>query len=469
MAWYEFWNWEWPWGFEHGRAPATHRGTSGDDTISGTGGDDYIEGYGGNDWLTGNGGGDVLDGGGGIDSALYHDSTVGVVVNLATQRGYRGSAEGDWLRNIEHVYGSYYYDTITGDDGSNDLYGLSGSDVLNGGGGVDGLAGGEGADYLDGGADADYLEGGEGLDTAEYTYSPEAVFVSLTHNVGAYGDAWGDTFSSIENLTGSSYDDNLWGDEFNNRLWGSGGNDTLMGYGGRDHLYGVDGVDTLYGMEGDDMLDGGVGADNMIGNAGSDTYFVDNVSDSVTESGGQGIDEVLSNVSWTLTAGADVETLRTTSDAGTAAINLTGNANGNAVRGNAGNNIINGGDGRDELTGLGGQDAFLFNTALNSATNVDRVTDFNVADDTIWLDPTIFLSSLTPGSSVAGSQFVIGTAALDAGDRIIYNNATGAVLYDSDGTGPTAAVQFAQLSAGLPLTNFDFFVFGIAPAPFSFA
>jgi Ca2+-binding RTX toxin-like protein len=140
------------------------------------------------------------------------------------------------------------------------------------------------------------------------------------------------------------------------------------------------------------------------------------------------------------------------------AINLTGNASGNVIIGNNGNNVLNGSDGNDDLTGLGGQDSFLFDTPLNAATNVDDITDFNVADDTILLDQTIFSSSLTPGSSVAGSQFVIGTAALDAGDRIIYNSATGAVFYDSDGTGPTAAIQFAQLSAGLPLTNFDFLV-----------
>jgi Ca2+-binding RTX toxin-like protein len=137
------------------------------------------------------------------------------------------------------------------------------------------------------------------------------------------------------------------------------------------------------------------------------------------------------------------------------AINLTGNASGNVVRGNNGNNIINGGGGSNELTGLGGQDSFRFDTQLDQAFNV--ITDFNVDDDTIVLDQTIFSSSLGLGS-VAGSQFVIGTAALDAGDRIIYNDATGAVLYDSDGVGGTAAIQFAQVSAGLALTNFDFFV-----------
>jgi Ca2+-binding RTX toxin-like protein len=128
------------------------------------------------------------------------------------------------------------------------------------------------------------------------------------------------------------------------------------------------------------------------------------------------------------------------------------------VRGNNGNNVINGGDGDDELTGLGGADSFLFNTPLSEAFNIDVITDFNVADDTIVLDDDIFSSSLTPGSSVAGSQFVIGAAALDAGDRIIYNDATGAVYYDSDGVGGTAQIQFAQLSAGLALTNFDFLV-----------
>ena len=91
-------------------------------------------------------------------------------------------------------------------------------------------------------------------------------------------------------------------------------------------------------------------------------------------------------------------------------------------------------------------------------TNRDTITDFNVADDTIRLDDDIFTSGLVAGNSVAGSQFVIGAAALDAGDRIIYNSATGAVYYDSDGTGAAAQIQFAQLSSGLALTNFDFLV-----------
>ena len=275
------------------------------------------------------------------------------------------------------------------------------------------------------------------------------MFISLITDTAAWGDAEGDELNSIENVTGSAYDDHLWGNDGVNVLRGMDGNDTLRGENGNDHIEGGDG---------NDLMDGGAGADTMIGGLGNDTYIVDNAGDTVSEAGGQGQDEVRTSVSWTLTAGADVETLRTTSDAGVGAINLTGNASGNVVRGNNGNNVINGGDGDDELTGLGGQDSFLFNTALSEAFNIDVITDFNVDDDTIVLDDDIFSSSLTPGNSVAGSQFVIGAAALDAGDRIIYDDTTGAVYYDSDGTGGAAQIQFAELSPGLALTNFDFLV-----------
>jgi len=449
MAWYEFWNWVGA-SVEY-VVPFSIKGTSGDDLLWGTGGQDAIYGYGGNDWLTGNGGADRLDGGAGIDSAFYDDSTVGVFVNLATGRGHWGSAEGDTLVSIEYVYGSYHNDTITGNDESNDLYGLSGNDNLRGGGGVDGLAGDEGDDNLVGGGGADYLEGGNGDDTVDYGSSPATVFplrgfviswgvtVDLSANQAYWGDAEGDTFSGIENVSGSYYDD------------------TLTGTDGRNLLYGHVGTDRLSGLGGDDTLIGGEGSDTMIGGLGNDTYYVDDAGDSITEYGGQGIDEVRTMVSWTLTAGADVETLRITYDVFPVAINLTGNANGNVVIGGAGNNVINGDSGNDELTGLGGQDSFLFDSALSAAFNIDQITDFNVVDDTIWLDDDIF-SSLSGGNSLAGGQFVTGSAALDAGDRIIYNDATGAVLYDSDGTGPTAAVQFARLNAGLPLTNLDFFV-----------
>jgi Ca2+-binding RTX toxin-like protein len=55
-------------------------------------------------------------------------------------------------------------------------------------------------------------------------------------------------------------------------------------------------------------------------------------------------------------------------------------------------------------------------------------------------------------------EFVVGTAALDANDRIIYDSNSGALYYDGDGIGGTAAIQFAEVNPGLGLTHLDFFV-----------
>ena len=50
----------------------------------------------------------------------------------------------------------------------------------------------------------------------------------------------------------------------------------------------------------------------------------------------------IASADYGLTAGAHVEILRTDSDAGTGAIDLTGNELGNAIYGNAGDNVIDG-------------------------------------------------------------------------------------------------------------------------------
>jgi len=62
--------------------------------------------------------------------------------------------------------------------------------------------------------------------------------------------------------------------------------------------------------------------------------------------------------------------------------------------------------------------------------------------------------------SLPSEQFTIGSAATDASDRLIYNKTTGALLFDSDGTGATEQEQFATLSTGLAMTNADIFVIG---------
>ncbi len=120
-------------------------------------------------------------------------------------------------------------DTLRTGAGDNTLYGDAGNDIL---------AGGGGADSLDGGADSD---------TASYEDSPSAVTINLQAGTNAGGDAAGDTFVSIENITGSAFGDVLTGDANANTLTGLAADDNLAGGGGDDTLNGGAGVDSLDG------------------------------------------------------------------------------------------------------------------------------------------------------------------------------------------------------------------------------
>jgi Ca2+-binding RTX toxin-like protein len=112
--------------------------------------------------------------------------------------------------------------------------------------------------------------------------------------------------------------------------------------------------------------------------------------------------------------------------------------------------------GNDILTGGKGKDAFVFNTKLSKKSNVDKLTDFNVKDDTVRLDDVVFKALALGKLSV--DSFHIGSGAHDADDRIIYDSKKGALFYDADGDGAEAQVQFATLSKNLKMTAADFFV-----------
>src|SRR4051812_23900679 len=188
---------------------STINGTIFGDSLYGTAAADSIFGFAGDDTLKGFGGADRLDGGAGNDSIFYGDSTVGVTVNLGTGRGVGGSAEGDTYVSIENAWGSSFGDTLIGDEGANKLYGLDGNDTLKGGGGADTLDGGGGNDTFKGGGGADRFIGGSGIDTVDYSGAGPShgilgVYVDLSTGATAYGDAAGDTFDGIENLTGSA-------------------------------------------------------------------------------------------------------------------------------------------------------------------------------------------------------------------------------------------------------------------------
>jgi Ca2+-binding RTX toxin-like protein len=189
--------------------------------------------------------------------------------------------------------------------------------------------------------------------------------------------------------------------------------------------------------------------------AGDNVYNVSHASAVILERAGEGYDTVRASVSYALQSDASIEVLRTSADGGTGSINLIGNGLAQWIVGNAGSNVIDGKGGADDLWGLSGKDYFLFSSPLGSG-NVDRIHDYNVRDDTVRLDDSVF-AGLTVGSLPSGA-FARGTAASQADDRIIYDPASGHLYFDPDGVGGAAQILFAALNSGLKVTSADFIV-----------
>lgn len=254
-------------------------GNNGDDTINGGDGDDFIfgglgsdtlNGDDGNDWIDdsdGNAGtngsniinggegndriflilgGNTVDGGNGQDDIRYDaSSNSGVSFGTAatnaltftlTSATSTTSSSGnvtdgsntDNFSNIERYFGGSNNDTFIGNSANDQFFGGNGNDVFRGGGGND------------------FFSGGNGSDTADYSTAAGQVVASLAAN-GASNDGDGgvDTFNSIENLTGSDFDDHLTGSSTINTIRGGDGNDRIIGSAGNDTLNGEGGTDTL--------------------------------------------------------------------------------------------------------------------------------------------------------------------------------------------------------------------------------
>jgi Ca2+-binding RTX toxin-like protein len=209
---------------------------SGIENIVGSTFSDSLTGDSGNNVIEGGAGGDTLTGGLGTDTASYITSNAGVDVNLTTGIGAGGHAASDTLAGFENLTGSAFNDTLTGNFSANILDGGAGDDVLIGGTG------------------ADQLIGGLGADTASYFSASSAVTVNLTTGVGTLGDANGDSFSGIEHLTGSAFNDSLTGDANANTLIGGAGNDTISGGDGDDTIDASSGFDNIFGGNGNDTI-----------------------------------------------------------------------------------------------------------------------------------------------------------------------------------------------------------------------
>ena len=316
--------------------------SAGDVTLNGGDGLDTLLGGKGNDWLTGGLGNDSLNGGDGIDTVVESGDINFILANA--QLIGNGT---DSLTSIEQAQ-------LTGGASNNllDASTFTGNTTLNGGAGIDTLKGGLGNDVyiVDTTTDVIVEAANSGNDT---------LVASVTLNLTDLA------FSNIENLTLTGTGNlNGTGNSANNFLMGNLGNNTLIG------------------NEGNDTLTGGGGNNTLIGGIGDDIYQIDNVTDVITELASQGMDTIVSSVSYSLLNLSNLENLTLVGvnnliGTGNATNNqLIGNDGDNILTGAAGNDTLNGGAGIDTLIGGLGDDLYQIDTSIDSLLeNIGEGTD----------------------------------------------------------------------------------------------
>jgi Ca2+-binding RTX toxin-like protein len=175
-----------------------------------------------------------------------------------------------------------------------------------------------------------------------------------------------------------------------------------------------DGVD-LIGKAGNDVLKSGPESDGLLGGSGGDVL-----------KGYGGNDDV------------------------------RGGAGDDALDGGKGDDLLGGGAGKNILKGGAGADSFLFDSTPGESSP-DVIKDFKPGTDHILLDQTAF-EGIGPVGAVSAALFDVGSEALGANTRILYDSENGLLLYDKDGTGGSKGVVFAKLDSGLDIGAGDFLI-----------
>ena len=454
-------------------------GEAGNDALFGRDGNDELAGMDGNDLLDGGAGNDLLDGGAGDDEMIggtgddtyVVDSVGDIVTELAgegvdTVKSAIDYTLADTLENLTLLGTSAVYGTgnaqdnvLIGNSAANTLVGMDGNDRLDGGTGADRLIGGVGDDVyiVDNAGDRVVELAGEGHDQ---------VYASVSTTLSENVEDLTLTGLASTTATGNALDNRLTGNRGDNLLDGGAGADMMTGGLGNDTYvvedaadqtleFAGEGVDTvqasltwtlaenienlvltgtadldgtgnaldniLIGNSGANRLDGGQGADTLAGGAGDDTYIVDHAGDTVFEEMNEGIDTVLSEVNYALSA--NVENLALTGAGNT---NATGNELDNALTGNGGDNLLDGGVGADTMAGGAGDDTYIVD---NADDTVSELADAGI--DSVFSSVSFVLPEHVENLTLTGDVTIDGTG--NALDNILTGNESANQLAGGDG------------------------------------
>ncbi|MDZ4096296.1 MAG: calcium-binding protein [Paracoccaceae bacterium] len=391
---------------------------------------------------------------------------------------------------------------------------LSGNDVINGTNGNDRtLQGfdigndvynmGAGDDEIAGGMGNDTIRGGDGFDTITFsqtTYNlggPGFRGISVNMRTGKLIDVWGgvDTFSGIEKVTGSRFNDTFNGSaardsfeglrgadvfnggaekdrvEYQNDFWQGGRRGIVVdletsvvnghirgtirdGFGQIDRTIDIERVvgtrfdDTFVGSSDDNKFWGGEGKDSYDGDGGWDAisfgrWFTDQARTGVTVDLSRATNQILNDGFGNRETAISIE-------------EIEGSDLRDRIKGSAGSEFLEGGDGRDTLTGGGGTDEFYWDTQSDIGDG-DIITDF-AANGVSTRDRLAFNTDEFDGMTTT-LRLVNGTAATVAAGQFIFNAANDTLYWDKDGTGPASAVAVVRLTNvdALSAANFELF------------
>ncbi|MBR1212046.1 VCBS domain-containing protein [Bradyrhizobium sp. JYMT SZCCT0180] len=378
-------------------------GSAYNDTLRGS-----DNGFGTYETYEGRAGDDFIDGRGGYDQVTYNNdvaTTSGIVIRLAAGTVTGDASVGtDTLRSVEAARGTNFDDLF---DASN--FGGAGAVNIGSSGTFNDFAGAGGNDQII----------GNGATRISYSLAGAAVSVNLdisgaaTNALTVAGSANGategtDTFTGVNAVQGSVFDDTFLGSNFNNTFTGLGGNDVIDGRGGFDTAsynslgLGTSGVtvnlaagtavattvgdtsigsDTLRSIEGIqgtgyadtfiatgygqagalnfsnssanfNQFEGLGGDDNITGNGNTRLGYFNATAGVTVVFTGAGTGTVVGNSS----VGTDTFTLVNSITGSAFGDSITGDGTNNIFDGGAGDDTINGGEGSDTITGGAGND-----------------------------------------------------------------------------------------------------------------
>ena len=326
-------------------------GGAGDDTVWGAGstatgalftGDLTAVGNAGDDWFASGAGTDTFTGGADEDTIDATGGTSSVTVNLTAGSLTGGGLGFDTLATIEDIQGSGFGDFLTGDGNDNWIYPGAGDDKI----------------------DGEALE-----DTIDYWDAEAAVTVDMDAET-ATGGSGNDTFSDIEDASGSDFDDTFVDDITTDSFYyGAAGDDTFDQ--GADPSTGDS--DSIDGEGGSDWVDYSQRTEDLTVTLSS---FVGVAGPPATGCGGGA-------VTAPPCADGDFDTAGETDDVqgvenvslGTGDDSFTGNAFGNSVQPGGGQNVLAGLGGSDTLDYLLYEAGVEVNMAGGSSAG-DSATDF---------------------------------------------------------------------------------------------